>query len=162
MRAWRAPLLLFVLCLLPLQAWSALDAAVIKLLGSDTTDDRINAIGQLAVSTDPLAAALLRGLGEGSVYALEDGRLLIVANDKAVDAATGEAVAPVPEIKDQLIVNNRLRKALERISHQKIIITRPEKPTPFSFPIMVDRLREKLTTEKLEDRIKRMALRYVD
>ena len=113
MRARPAPLLLFVLCLLPLPAWSALDPAVIKLLASDTTDDRINAIGQLAVSTDPLAAAVLRGLGESTVYALEDGRLLIVNNDKAVDAATGEAVAPVPETKDQLIVNNRLRKALE-------------------------------------------------
>jgi ATP-dependent Lhr-like helicase len=56
----------------------------------------------------------------------------------------------------------RLRDALERISSQKIIITNPDKPTPFAFPIMVDRLREKLSTEKLEDRIKRMGLQYAD
>ena len=31
-----------------------------------------------------------------------------------------------------------------------------EKPTPFSFPIITDRLREKLSNEKLADRIKRM------
>ncbi|MBK8740139.1 MAG: urea ABC transporter permease subunit UrtB [Betaproteobacteria bacterium] len=113
MRAWCAPLMLFVLCAAPLQAWSALDAAVVKLLGSETTDDRIAAIGQLAASQDPLAAALLRGLGEDSVYQLEDGRLLIVSNDTAVDAATGAAVTPVPEARDQLIMNNRLRKVLE-------------------------------------------------
>jgi ATP-dependent Lhr-like helicase len=56
----------------------------------------------------------------------------------------------------------RLRKALDRISHQKIVITTPDKPTPFAFPIMVDRLREKLTSEKLEDRIRRMAIRYAE
>jgi ATP-dependent Lhr-like helicase len=56
----------------------------------------------------------------------------------------------------------RLRKALDRIAHQKIVITNPDKPTPFSFPIMVDRLREKLTSEKLEDRIRRMAIKYAE
>lgn len=64
------------------------------------------------------------------------------------------------EVMDFQLEEARLRRALERISHQKIMITTPDKPTPFAFPIMVDRLREKLTTEKLEDRIKRMALRY--
>ncbi|HMN91466.1 MAG TPA: hypothetical protein PKE68_15700 [Saprospiraceae bacterium] len=33
--------------------------------------------------------------------------------------------------------------------------------TPFAFPIMVDRLREKLSSEKLEDRIKKMKLQLV-
>jgi ATP-dependent Lhr-like helicase len=56
----------------------------------------------------------------------------------------------------------RLRRALERITSQKIVITRPEKPTPLAFPIMVDRLREKLTTEKLEDRIRKMAIQYAE
>jgi ATP-dependent Lhr-like helicase len=50
----------------------------------------------------------------------------------------------------------RLRKALNRISQQKFILTRPVKATPFAFPIIVDRLREHLTSEKLEDRIDRM------
>jgi len=64
------------------------------------------------------------------------------------------------EVMDFQLEEARLRKALERISTQKIIITTPEKPTPFAFPIMVDRLREKLTSEKMEDRIKRMAIQY--
>ena len=64
------------------------------------------------------------------------------------------------EVMDFQLEEARLRKALERISNQKIILTQPDKPTPLAFPIMVDRLREKLTSEKLEDRIKRMAVEY--
>lgn len=66
------------------------------------------------------------------------------------------------EVMDFQLEEARLRCALERINRQKIIITHPEKPTPFAFPIMVDRLREKLTTEQLKDRIARMAVRYAD
>jgi ATP-dependent Lhr-like helicase len=66
------------------------------------------------------------------------------------------------EVMDFQLEEARLRTALERISHQKITLTHPEKPTPFAFPIMVDRLREKLSSEKIEDRIRRMALQYTD
>jgi len=53
----------------------------------------------------------------------------------------------------------RLRAALERIASQRLILTQPERPTPFAFPIMVDRLsRERLSSESLEDRISRMVL----
>ncbi len=55
---------------------------------------------------------------------------------------------------------SRLRRALDRIKKQKLVITLPDLPTPFSFPIMVDRLREKVTSEKLGDRVKKMQLRY--
>lgn len=64
------------------------------------------------------------------------------------------------EVMDFQLEEARLREALERINQQKIVITYPDKPTPFAFPILVDRLREKLTTEKLEDRIRKMALQY--
>jgi ATP-dependent Lhr-like helicase len=64
------------------------------------------------------------------------------------------------EVMDFQLEEARLRRALERIANQKIIITRPAMPTPFAFPIMVDHMREKLTSEKLEDRIKRMALQF--
>lgn len=64
------------------------------------------------------------------------------------------------EVMDFQLEEARMRMALERIEHQKIIITQPEKPTPFSFPIIVDRTREKLTSEKLEDRIKKMMVEY--
>lgn len=52
----------------------------------------------------------------------------------------------------------RLRKALNKIQTQEIILNHTERFTPFAFPIMVDRLREKLSSEKLIDRIKKMQL----
>ncbi|MGB4957826.1 MAG: ligase-associated DNA damage response DEXH box helicase [Saprospiraceae bacterium] len=51
---------------------------------------------------------------------------------------------------------SRMRSSLEKISASKIVISKPAKATPFSFPIIVDRMREKMSTEKLEDRIKKM------
>ncbi|MBX2911766.1 MAG: ligase-associated DNA damage response DEXH box helicase [Cyclobacteriaceae bacterium] len=64
------------------------------------------------------------------------------------------------EVMDFQLEESRLRRALERIARQKIVIKYPDRPTPFAFPIMVDRLREKLTSEKLEDRVRRMMVRY--
>lgn len=52
----------------------------------------------------------------------------------------------------------RLRKALQRIQSQKITLKHTERFTPFAFPIMVDRLRERLSSEKLIDRVQRMQL----
>lgn len=62
------------------------------------------------------------------------------------------------EVRTFQLEEARLRTALERIRKQRILITRPRKATPFSFPIIVDRLRERLSSEKLTDRIKRMTL----
>ncbi|MEO0526344.1 MAG: ligase-associated DNA damage response DEXH box helicase [Bacteroidota bacterium] len=50
----------------------------------------------------------------------------------------------------------RLILALERINNQHILWKKCKRPTPFSFPIITDRLREKLSSEKLVDRIKKM------
>jgi ATP-dependent Lhr-like helicase len=55
----------------------------------------------------------------------------------------------------------RLRAALHRIRNQQIVLTRPQRATPFAFPIIVDRLRERLSSEKLEDRIKKMKLQLI-
>jgi len=53
-----------------------------------------------------------------------------------------------------------MRRALKRIQGQKFMFKRPAKPTPFAFPIIVDRLREKMSSEKLEDRIRKMTIQY--
>jgi ATP-dependent Lhr-like helicase len=50
----------------------------------------------------------------------------------------------------------RLYRSLERIHASPIILKRPQQLTPFCFPIKVDSLREQLTSEKLEDRVRRM------
>jgi len=52
----------------------------------------------------------------------------------------------------------RMMEALHRINRQEILLSRPDKATPFAFPIIVDRLRERLSSEKLEDRIRKMKL----
>lgn len=56
---------------------------------------------------------------------------------------------------DQL-EETRLRDALNRIAQQKIVIRKPERFTPLSFPIMVERIRGKLTSESIEDRVNKM------
>lgn len=50
----------------------------------------------------------------------------------------------------------RMRSALERIEQQEIRLIRIDHPSPLAFPIMVDRLREKLTSETLEDQVRKM------
>ncbi|MEO2129595.1 MAG: ligase-associated DNA damage response DEXH box helicase [Christiangramia sp.] len=60
------------------------------------------------------------------------------------------------ETFEHQLEEGRLRIALERIQQQQIVWKKCEKPTPFSFPIITDRLREKLSSEKLEDRIRKM------
>ncbi|MFM2399530.1 MAG: hypothetical protein RL341_1687, partial [Pseudomonadota bacterium] len=48
------------------------------------------------------------------------------------------------------------REALKRMQTWQRVITRPSRFTPFSFPLMVERFREQVTTEKLSDRVQRM------
>lgn len=62
------------------------------------------------------------------------------------------------ETFEHQLEEGRLRIALERIISQKIIWKKCEKATPFSFPIITDGLRAKLSSEKLADRIKKMTL----
>lgn len=62
------------------------------------------------------------------------------------------------EVMEQQMEEARLRDLMNRIQKSKIIITFPQKLTPFSFPIKVDSMRENLTSEKLEDRVRKMQL----
>ncbi|MBS1744111.1 MAG: ligase-associated DNA damage response DEXH box helicase [Bacteroidetes bacterium] len=60
------------------------------------------------------------------------------------------------EVMDQQMEEQRLRNMLQRIKHGKIVISFPKQLTPFCFPIKVDSMREQMTSEKLEDRIRKM------
>ena len=62
------------------------------------------------------------------------------------------------EILHDQMEHARLRTALMRIGKSEIVIRHTEKFSPFAFPIVVDSLREKLTSEKLSDRIQKMIL----
>ena len=65
------------------------------------------------------------------------------------------------ETFEHQLEEGRLLMAMERISKQQKVWKDCEKPTPFAFPIITDRMREKLSSEKLEDRIKKM-LAYLE
>ncbi|MEM7380625.1 MAG: ligase-associated DNA damage response DEXH box helicase [Bacteroidota bacterium] len=65
------------------------------------------------------------------------------------------------ETFEHQLEEGRLRLALERIAGQKMVWKACKEPTPFSFPIITDRLREKLTSEKMADRIKKMTARLM-
>lgn len=52
----------------------------------------------------------------------------------------------------------RLRKVLMNIQDQEIVLNHTERFTPYAFPIFVDRLRGKLSSEKLIDRVRKMQL----
>ena len=60
------------------------------------------------------------------------------------------------EVFDQQMEEARLREMLQRIQQSRIVLTFPERLTPFSFPVKVDSMRESLSSEKLEDRVRRM------
>lgn len=62
------------------------------------------------------------------------------------------------EVMDQQMEEERLRNMLERIQQSKIVLTFPSRLTPFCFPLKVDSMRENLSSEKLEDRVKRMQM----
>jgi ATP-dependent Lhr-like helicase len=62
------------------------------------------------------------------------------------------------EVMDQEMEEGRLRAALQRIAESRIVLTFPERLTPFCFPVKVDSMREELTSEKLEDRVRRMQI----
>lgn len=50
----------------------------------------------------------------------------------------------------------RMRAALKRIGDSELIIRKVSRMSPFAFPIMVDRLREKMSNEKLVNRIEKL------
>ena len=65
------------------------------------------------------------------------------------------------EVMEQEMEEARLRNMLERIQNGKIILSFPERLTPFCFPIKVDSMRGELSSEKLEDRVKKMQSQLV-
>jgi len=66
----------------------------------------------------------------------------------------------INETFEYQLEEGRLREALKRIKSQKLIWKQIPNPSPFSFPIITDRMRENLSSEKFEDRIKKMLEEY--
>jgi len=60
------------------------------------------------------------------------------------------------EVLDFQLDITRMQAAFNRISGQKIIVSKPERPTPFSFPILVDTIRERFSNEDVQTRIEKI------
>jgi ATP-dependent Lhr-like helicase len=60
------------------------------------------------------------------------------------------------EALQQELELNRLEETLRQMQTQKLLFRRTQHVTPFAFPLMVERIREKVSTEKLSDRVARM------
>jgi ATP-dependent Lhr-like helicase len=64
------------------------------------------------------------------------------------------------EVVHQQLEYTRTREALERMQKQRMVVTHPSKPTPLAFPILVDRLREQMSSMELIHRIEKMTLEW--
>ncbi|WP_212625597.1 ligase-associated DNA damage response DEXH box helicase [Pseudomonas sp. PP3] len=65
-------------------------------------------------------------------------------------AQAGEEV-----LREELDIG-RLEQTLERINRMKLDLHQIKRPTPLGFPLLVERMRESMSSEKLADRIRRM------
>jgi ATP-dependent Lhr-like helicase len=66
------------------------------------------------------------------------------------------------EVLDFQMEKDKILEAIRKINRQKIQVKYPGQFTPFSFPIMVDRLRATLSSETLEDRIAKMRAQLIE
>ena len=62
------------------------------------------------------------------------------------------------EVLERQLEQSRLARALARLAAGRVTVLDVERPTPLAFPILVDRTREKVSSEKLADRVRRMTL----
>ena len=62
------------------------------------------------------------------------------------------------EVLERQLEQSRMAIALQRLEQSTILLTNPEKPTPMAFPILVDRLRETVSTESISQRIQKLTV----
>jgi len=103
-------LITIALCLLSFPAFPQ-DGKSIDKLAFGESEEKIEAMAALVASGTVKAAEILQALADGELNT-SGKRVLIVKGDSAVDAVTGEKLAQVPEDKEDIIVNNRVRREL--------------------------------------------------
>jgi ATP-dependent Lhr-like helicase len=64
------------------------------------------------------------------------------------------------EVLERELEFSRLAAAMRRLAAAPVVLRGTQRPSPFAFPLLVARLREELTSEKLADRVRRMQLEY--
>jgi len=105
--------LLFIACLLLCGgAQAAIAPALLAPLASEDFDPKLEAIASIGALANDDATRLLTALNNDALYKTPDGRLLIVTDDQAYDPVT-DKTGPMPEGLDGVMLNNRLRGAVE-------------------------------------------------
>ena len=100
-----------IFCLCFSAASLAQDAKTVEQLAFGESDDKVEAIAALVASGSEKSAQILQALADGELYT-SGKRVLIVKGEGATDAVTGEKLARVPDDKEDISVNNRLRREL--------------------------------------------------
>ena len=90
----------------------ALRPEVVDKLARGESDEKIAAINGLVSDADATAIPLLQALHDSEVQ-IAGSSILIVRGDKASDAVSGQPVAPLPDAREDVIVNNRVRREIE-------------------------------------------------
>jgi urea transport system permease protein len=82
---------------------------------NDDFSDTDEAVGVIATSGNPLAFTVINALGDGRLSADPESKKVFVTqpDGKIIDAATGAAVASLPDGAAVVRLNNRLRRTVE-------------------------------------------------
>jgi len=107
MPAW----LISLLFLLSSPALAAISPDTVKRLASDDSEEKIQAVQEIATLPSDEARRILRALNEDRA-SVAGGRLLLQEGDRLLDAETGNEVKPAPESPEGIIVNNRVRREI--------------------------------------------------
>jgi urea transport system permease protein len=103
-------LLAVVFCCLTFGVF-AQEPNTVEKLAFGESDEQVEAIAQLVAAGNEKSTAILQALADGELYT-SGKRVLIVKGDSAADAVTGEKLATIPADKEDITVNNRLRREL--------------------------------------------------
>ncbi|MBK7649079.1 MAG: urea ABC transporter permease subunit UrtB [Betaproteobacteria bacterium] len=103
-------LIALLICLGSLSAQAALDPGRVRQLAAEDSSDKVTAIQQITQNADPDAVRVLTAMSEDSLFLAGD-KVVIIADDKAFDAATGQAIK-MPANPESITVNNRIRGEL--------------------------------------------------
>jgi urea transport system permease protein len=109
--ARRAALLVILLVAFATRGAAAMDTVVVDALVFGDGDERSAAITKLVESGDARAVTLLEALVEGDVYTAGK-RVLIVKGSTVTDGVTGERISPPPPSRDEVTLNNRIRREI--------------------------------------------------
>ena len=66
------------------------------------------------------------------------------------------------EVKEYQLENKRISRSLERLKNLKMLLNEIKTPTPFAFPLLVERLKNTLSNEPIEKRVEKLIKKYSD